>query len=65
MPPRKSGETIAPSILDAHRKLVERWAGAKSRERATYQLYLGELCTALGVDGPRATAVLPSGSDTM
>ena len=57
MPPTKPEETIAPSILDALRKLVERWAGAKSRERATYQLYLGELCTALGVEGPR-----PAGS---
>ena len=57
MPPPKSEETIAPSILDALRKLVERWTGAKARERANYQLYLGELCAALDVEGPR-----PAGS---
>ncbi len=57
MPPTKSEETIAPSILDALRKLVERWTGVKARERANYQLYLGELCAALDVEGPR-----PAGS---
>jgi restriction-modification enzyme MmeI-like protein len=57
IPSTSPAETIAPTILDALRKLVERWAGAKSRERATWQLYLGELCTALGVEGPR-----PAGS---
>ena len=57
MPPPKSEETIAPSILDALRKLVERWTGVKARERANYQLYLGELCAALDVEGPR-----PAGS---
>lgn len=51
MPPTNPADTIAPSILDALRKLVERWAGAKFRERSTYQLYLGELCAALGVLG--------------
>jgi len=57
MPPTKPEETIAPSILDALRKLVARWTGVKARERANYQLYLGELCAALDVEGPR-----PAGS---
>lgn len=38
-------------------RLAERWAGVKASERANYQLYLGELCAALGVEGPR-----PAGS---
>jgi hypothetical protein len=46
-----------PAIADALRKLAERWADAKARERANYQLYLGGLCLALGVEGPR-----PAGS---
>jgi hypothetical protein len=58
MPPNPSVDpAIDASILDALRKLVERWTGAKSRERANYQLYLGELCAALAVEGPR-----PAGS---
>jgi hypothetical protein len=57
MPSPKPEDTIAPSILDSLRKLVERWTGAKARERANYQLYLGELCAALEVEGPR-----PAGS---
>jgi hypothetical protein len=58
MPPTLAADaTIEPAILDALRKLVERWTGAKSRERANYQLYLGELCAALAVEGPR-----PAGS---
>ena len=44
-------------IAAALRKLAERWADAKARERANCQLYLGELCDALGVEGPR-----PAGS---
>lgn len=50
----------APSpaaISDALRKLAARWVDAKARERANYVLYLGELCAALGVEGPR-----PAGS---
>ncbi len=42
---------------DALRKLAARWVDAKARERANYVLYLGELCAALGVEGPR-----PAGS---
>src|SRR4051812_26845804 len=45
------------AIADALRQLVARWVGAKARERANYALYLGELCAALGVEGPR-----PAGS---
>ena len=47
----------SPDAADALRKLVDRWTGVKARERANYQLYLGELCSALGVEGPR-----PAGS---
>jgi hypothetical protein len=46
-----------PAIADALRKLAERWVDAKARERANFQPYLGELCFALGVEGPR-----PAGS---
>lgn len=42
-----------PAITGALRKLAARWADAKARERANYQLYLGELCAALNVEGPR------------
>ena len=45
------------SVEAALRKLAERWADAKARERANYQLYIGGLCEALGVEGPR-----PAGS---
>jgi hypothetical protein len=38
-------------------RLAERWSGAQSRERANYQLYIGDLCEALGVERPR-----PAGS---
>ncbi len=48
---------VPPAITDALRKLAERWADAHARERANYQLYAGELCAALGVEGPR-----PAGS---
>jgi hypothetical protein len=44
-------------IPAALRALAARWADAKARERANFQLYLGELCAALGVEGPR-----PAGS---
>ena len=40
-------------ITAALRALAGRWADAKARERANFQLYLGELCAALGVEGPR------------
>lgn len=48
---------VSPAITRALRKLAERWADAKARERANYQLYSSELCAALGVEGPR-----PAGS---
>jgi hypothetical protein len=48
---------MAHNVIDALRKLVERWTGAKARERANYQLYLGEPCAALDVEGPQ-----PAGS---
>ncbi|TKC99643.1 class I SAM-dependent DNA methyltransferase [Polyangium fumosum] len=48
---------LPAGITPALRKLAERWVDAKARERANYQLYLGELCKALGVEGPR-----PAGS---
>jgi len=48
---------VPPAITDALRKLAGRWADAQARERANYQLYSGELCAALGVEGPR-----PAGS---
>ncbi len=38
-------------------RVAERWSGAKARERANYQLYIGDLCEALGVERPR-----PAGS---
>jgi hypothetical protein len=41
-----------PSIA-ALRALAQRWAEAKAAERANYQLYLIELCEALGVERPR------------
>jgi hypothetical protein len=46
-----------PDTAEALARLTERWAGAASRERANYQLYLGDLCDALGVERPR-----PAGS---
>lgn len=50
--------TPSPSaVSQALRKLSARWADAKARERANYVLYLGELCSAIGVEGPR-----PAGS---
>lgn len=45
------------AIADALRELAVRWADARARERANYVLYLGELCAAIGVEGPR-----PAGS---
>lgn len=39
------------------RALAERWATAKAAERANAQLYIVELCAALGVEAPR-----PAGS---
>ena len=48
---------VPPAITDALRKLSGRWAEAQAREHANYQLYSGELCAALGVEGPR-----PAGS---
>ena len=52
--------TAAPplsAITAALRQLAAKWAGAKARERANYTLYIGGLCEALGVEGPR-----PAGS---
>jgi len=46
-----------PAIADALRKLADRWVDAKARERANFALYLGQLCTALDLEGPR-----PAGS---
>jgi hypothetical protein len=47
-----------PAATDAAlRELVGEWKDAKRRERSNYQLYLGGLCAALGVGGPR-----PAGS---
>ncbi len=55
MPP--SPERTPPAIVDALRKLAARWVDAKARERSNVALYLGELCLALDVEGPR-----PAGS---
>ncbi len=57
MPPPTPSAAVSTTITDALRKLAERWVGAQARERANYQLYLGELCTALDIEGPR-----PAGS---
>jgi len=57
MPPPTLSAAVPTTILDALRKLAERWVGAQARERANYQLYLGELCAALDIEGPR-----PAGS---
>jgi hypothetical protein len=39
------------------RRLAEQWSGVPPRERSNYQLFIGQLCAALGVEGPR-----PAGS---
>jgi hypothetical protein len=57
MPPPTPSAPVPKPLLDALRKLAERWVGAQARERANYQLYLGELCAALDLEGPR-----PAGS---
>lgn len=57
MRPAHRSDVISPQIVDALRALVEVWANAKARERANYQLYIGALCSAIGVEGPR-----PAGS---
>jgi len=44
----------SPSAL---RSLAQRWTGAKAADRANAQLYIVELCEALGVEPPR-----PAGS---
>ncbi len=51
--PHPSHEDITAAL----RALAARWADAKARERGNFQLYMGELCSALGVEGPR-----PAGS---
>ncbi len=51
--PHPSPEDITAAL----RALAARWADAKARERGNFQLYMGELCSALGVEGPR-----PAGS---
>ncbi len=44
---------MPPTLAD----LVARWTGVQAAERANYQIYLTELCQALGVEPPR-----PAGS---
>lgn len=48
---------VPTGVAAALEKLARRWASAQPRERANYQLYIGELCEALGVERPR-----PAGS---
>jgi hypothetical protein len=45
------------SIESRLKALAERWAAARPAERANAQLYIGELCDALGIEPPR-----PAGS---
>ena len=55
MPPPKPEETIAPSIVDALRKLVERWTG--DHERSSDIALLRDIWTQPQARDPRARAV--------
>jgi hypothetical protein len=48
-----SPAALAPDTARRLRELAERWADAGAAERANYQLYLIELCEAIGVPRPR------------
>ncbi|WP_310570963.1 DNA methyltransferase [Gemmatimonas sp.] len=47
---------LAPDTSRRLRELAERWEHAGAAERANYQLYLIELCEAIGVTRPRPAA---------
>ena len=47
---------LAPDTSRRLRELAERWEHAGAAERANYQLYLIELCDAIGVPRPRPAA---------
>ena len=48
---------LAPDTVRRLRELAVRWTDVGAAERANYQLYLIELCSAIGVEGPRPAAV--------
>ena len=48
---------LAPDTVRRLRELAVRWTDVDAAERANYQLYLIELCSAIGVEGPWPAAV--------
>jgi len=48
---------LAPETARKLRELTARWTDVAAAERANYQLYLTELCEAIGVERPRPAAV--------
>lgn len=49
-------KTLAPETIRKLRELNTRWTDVGAAERANYQVYLIELCEAIGVERPRPAA---------
>ncbi|MEO7998952.1 MAG: DNA methyltransferase, partial [Gemmatimonadaceae bacterium] len=50
-------KALAPETIRKLRELATRWTDVGAAERANYQVYLMELCEAIGVERPRPAAV--------
>ncbi len=48
---------LSPDVIRRLRDLTERFTDIAAAERANYQIYLSELCEAIGVEKPRPAAV--------
>jgi len=43
---------MTPEDTQRIKAFLEKWQGSEGNERANYQTFFGDLCGALGVDGP-------------